>query len=315
MQDLTLNILGFPAVNRDLTVEVRDPATQTLVKSGKPFLDGTVKISNIDPGAYEVTVKHPNLTLPVITRPIRVLPAGDTKISLVLDPSKFRNTPIEDIPDANLGPVQDAARSIAETILPLANKVPGEAILAQDWNAMAAAIRDLANAVAELTRLVSPVGHNHPELEKKFGEVSGNFEELINSVTAALAELQRQIQAQRVRVQVQDVLDKAGPVLTPAERASFLDAVKTIEDSATSPPVQFSRDTRNAAVQLQTKLTDLLDKKKDDPTFATSQEVTQLQQAIDLASQQRTASYDAELTHYRKVDRTLGGAINFNLKR
>src|SRR3954454_7357790 len=118
MQNLSLSILGFPAVNRDLTIEVRDPATQTLIKTAKPFLDGTVQIPKIDPGAYEITVKHPNLALPVITRPIRVLPTGDTKISLVLDPSKFRNTPIEDIPDANLSPVRDAARSVSETVLP-----------------------------------------------------------------------------------------------------------------------------------------------------------------------------------------------------
>lgn len=85
--------------------------------------------------------------------------------------------------------------------------------------------------------------------------------------------------------------------------------------SATNSPIQFSRDTRNAAVQMQTKLTELLDKKRDDPAFAGSKEVTELQQSIDLASQQRTTSYDAELTHYRKVDRTLGGAVNFNLKR
>ena len=32
MNDLTMNILGFPAVNRDLTVEVRDAATQNLIR-------------------------------------------------------------------------------------------------------------------------------------------------------------------------------------------------------------------------------------------------------------------------------------------
>jgi len=258
---------------------------------------------------------HPNVALPVLVRPIRVLPQGDTRISLVLDPSKFRNTPIDDIPDANLGPVQDSAQSIAETVLPLSNKVAGEAILAQDWNTLASAVRDTALAVGQLTRLVSPLGHNHPELEKKFGEVSDNFEELINSVTAALAELQRQMQTQRIRTQIGDVLDQAGPVLTDAQRANFLNIASTLESSSTNPPLQFSRDTRNAAVQMQTQLSDLLDLKKDDPEFAASAPVTQLQQAIDLAGQQRTISYDAELTHYRKVDRSLGGALNFISKR
>src|SRR5687768_1219776 len=98
MQDLTLNLLGFPAVNKDLEVEVRDSATQRIVRTVKPFLDGTVRVPKIEAGAYEVAVRHPNLALPVLTRPIRVLPVGDTKVSLVIDPSKFRNTPIADIP-------------------------------------------------------------------------------------------------------------------------------------------------------------------------------------------------------------------------
>jgi len=315
MQDLTLNILGFPAVNRDLKIEVRDPATQNVVRTAQPFLDGTVRVPKLDPGAYEVTVRHPNVALPVVVRPIRVLPQGETKISLILDPSKFRNTPIEDIPDANLGPVQDAVRSVAETVLPLSHKVPGEAILAQDWNTMASALRDLANAVAELTRLVSPIGHNHPELEKKFSEVSGNFDELINSVTASLTELQRQMQTQRFRQQVEDLVEEAGPVLTPPDVARFRDAVATLERSATSSPVQFSRDARNASVQLQTELADLLDKKKSDPDFAKSAPVVKLQESLELAGQQRATSYDAELAHYRKVDRSLGGAVNFNAKR
>jgi hypothetical protein len=310
MQDLTLNLVGFPAVNRDLKIELREPSTQNVIREVQPFLDGTVRVPHIDPGAYQVTVRHPNVALPVMVRDIRVLPQGDTKISLVIDPSKFRNTPIEDIPDANLGPVEDTMRSIAETVLPLPHKVPGEAILAQDWNTMASAVRDLANAVGQLTHLVSPIGHNHPELEKKFAEVSGNFDELINSVTASLTELQRQMQTQRFKQQVEDLVQEAGPALTPPDVAKFRDVVTNLERSATSSPVQFSRDARNAAVQLQTQLTDLLDKKKADPEFAKSEPVAKLQESLELVGQQRATTYDAELAHYRKVDRSLGGAVN-----
>ena len=51
MQDLTLNILGFPAANRDLSVKVIDPVSQNVVRTVTPFLDGTVRIPKIDPGA------------------------------------------------------------------------------------------------------------------------------------------------------------------------------------------------------------------------------------------------------------------------
>ena len=310
MKDLTLNILGFPAANRDLTVEVRDPITQNVIREVKPFLDGTVRIPKIDPGAYELAIKHPNITLPVLRRPIRVLPVGDTNISVVIDPSKFRNTPIEDIPDANLGPVQDLARSLAETVTPLAGKVPGEAILAQDWNTMAGAIRDLAGAVGELSRLVSPLGHNHAELERKFDEVTGNFETLVNSVSASLIELQRQIQTHRLRKQIEDVLDVAQVDRTSAKGLEFTALLKNLETTVTDSPTKFGREVRNTAVQLSTKLEALLDEKRDDANFVGSDKVKELAANIDLAKQQRATTYDAELAHLRKVDRIVGpGAL------
>jgi hypothetical protein len=306
MQNLTLNILGFPAVNKDLTVELRDPATLNVVRQVKPFLDGTVKVPKLEAGAYELTVRHPNLTLPVLRRPIRVLPTGETKVSVLLDPSKFRDTPIEDIPEANLTPVLDTANSVAETVMPLAAKVPGEAILAQDWNAMAGAIRDLANAVAELTRLVSPVGHNHPEFVTKFDEMQANFETLLNSVTAALTELQRQGQTRRFREQVEEVLDRAAIDKASPKGREFMDLVTNLEQKVTETPTVFGREVRNAAVQLSTKLETLIDEKTDDPEFTASQPVKTLGTALDLHKQQRTTTYDGELQHLRKLDRQIG---------
>ena len=207
--NLMLNVFGFPAANRDLTVEVRDPITSDVVRTARPFLDGTVRLPGIDPGAYELAILHPNLALPVVRRPIRILPSGDTRVSVVIDPSQFRNTPIEDIPDANLGPVRDTVTSIGETALPLSHKQAGEAIRSDDWNTMAGAVHDLASAVAELTRLVSPTGHDHPELVAKFDEMSSNFDQLVNTLSTSMTELQRQIQAQRFRRQIDDLVSPA----------------------------------------------------------------------------------------------------------
>jgi hypothetical protein len=308
MQDLTVNLLGFPAVNRDLSVELRDPATQNVVRTVKPFLDGTVRVPKIEAGAYEISVRHPNIAIPVLVRPIRVLPVGDTKVSLVIDPSKFRNTPIEDIPDANLTPVQDLVKSVADTVLPLGNKVPGEAILSRDWNMLASAVRDLANAVGELTQLVSPRGHNHRELEAKFDEVTGNFSSLVNTLSTTVAELQRQIQTQRFRKQIDDVLDAAAIPPDSPRAKEFTDLVGQLEKSVTVSPTQFSREARNAATVLAGKVETLIDEKThDNPAFATAEPVQNLGVTIDLLKTQRTTSYNAELDHMRKLDRTLGG--------
>lgn len=312
MNDLTLNLLGFPAANRDMIVEIRDSSSLQVIREVKPFLDGTVKVLKINPGSYEITVKHPNLALPVLRRPIQVLPVGETKVSVVIDPAKFRNTPIVDIPDANLTPVQDMVSSIAQTVSPLMVKTAGEAIRADDWNTMASAIRDLAGAVGELSRLVSPRGHNHAELEKKFDQVTGNFDQLVNSISASLTELQRQIQTQRFRKQIEDVLDVAAVDRASAKGKAFTDLIHKMEDSVTASPAVFGREVRNTAVQLSTQLEALLEEKKSDPAVSTSDSVKGLSTSIDLLKQQRTTTYDSELQHLRKVDRIIGGALKFS---
>jgi len=306
MSDLNLSILGFPAVNPELKIELRDPATRTVVKEAQPFLDGTVRMSRLDPGAYELAVTHVNLATPVLLRQIRVLPVGDTRIQVLIDPSKFRNLPIEDIPDANLGPVSDAAQGVAETVLPLAQKQPGEAITAADWNAMASSIRDLALAVGELTRLVTPVGHNHGELERKIEEISGNFATLLETLSAAMTELQRQIQGERFRKQVENVLAAADVDPTQGTGKEFLDIVGRLSTNITDSPARFGRTARTTGVQLGTKLEQLLDAKADDEEFLNSPQVKQLSETVDLLKQQQTTTHVDELQHQRKVDRTLG---------
>lgn len=307
---LNVNIHGFPGVNRDLTVELRDAVSQQVVKTAQPFSDGTVRIPQIAAGAYEMTLLHPNLTLPVLRRPIRVLPTGDTQVSVLIDPSLFRNTPIQDIPDANLSPVRDTVSSVAETVLPLAHKQPGEAIKAEDFNQMASSIRDLSLAVVELTRLVAPLGHNHKELEAKFDEVSTNFQTLLNTLATAMAELQRQIQAQRVRAQVEQVLDTAEVDKTSPQGRQFLDLVDRLDARVTETPTSFGRAARDAGVQLQTHLEQLIDQKvAAEPAFADAAPVKNLSIATDLLKTQRSTSYDGELEHHLKSDRALGGGL------
>lgn len=306
MTGLTLNVQGFAAVNRDLTVEVRNPATNALIREVKPFLDGTVRVPQIDPGDYEITIKHPNLVAPVLRRPIRVLPTGDTKVSVLIDPSKFRNTPIEDIPDANLEPIAQTVQSVSETILPLSQKRPGEAIRAEDWNQMASAVRDLAQSVAELTRVVSPVGHNHPELERKIDEMQGNFGSLVETLTASMAELQRQIQAQRVRLQIDDVLT-VGNIVAADKRKEFLDLADELEKAVTDTPISFNRKARNVGVLLNTKLETLIQERPDGDALAEAPAVKNLGQSADLLRQQQSTTYESEIQAQRKFDRALGG--------
>lgn len=299
--NLQLNVFGFPAANRDLTVEVRDPVSAAVVRTAKPFLDGTVRLPNIGPGAYVLAVLHPNLALPVVRRPIRILPTGDTRISVVIDPSQFRHTPIEDIPDANLGPVRDTVTSVGETALPLARKQPGEAIRADDWNAMAGAIHDLASAVAELTRLVSPTGHDHPELVSEFDEMSRNFDQLVNTLSASMTELQRQIQAQRFRRQVDDLVSVGQLDDVTAGRMYTL--VGSLETNVTDSPLVYGRRARDVGQQLTAAVAQVLEAKPE-PSDAAA--VGALAQSTDLLRTQQATSYTSEIEFHRMTDRKLG---------
>jgi hypothetical protein len=301
--NLNLSILGFPAINADLEVVIRDSGGTT-VRTARPFLDGTVRVPGLEPGAYELAVLHPNVMLPVIRQPIRVLPVGDTQVSVLIDPSKFRNTPVADIPDANLGPVRDRTQNVAETMLPLAQKQPGEAITAQDWNAMASAIRDLSLATGELTRLVTPTGHDHPELVTKIEEMVSNFSELLTTLGAAMTELQRQIQNLRFRKQIQDVLNQA--VVDDPTRQAFLTVVDQLDTTVTDTPVRFGRTARTAGVQLGTQLEQLILQHQGDDAFVNSDQVKNLQQSVELLKGIRSTTYAGELEQLRNVDRRLG---------
>lgn len=307
---LNLNILGFPAVNSDLKIELRDPLTREVVTTARPFADGSVRVSKMTAGQYELAVIHPQLPLPVLQRPIRVLPGGDTTVSVLIDPSKFRNTAIQDVPDANLGPVRDRLASVAETTLPLSEKVAGEAIRSDDFNALANGIRDIALAVSELTRLVTPVGHNHPELEAKLNEMQGNFDTLVSTLTVAMTELQRQLQAQRVRTQVEDVIDAAKLPRESPKARELIDTVKLLDVDLTASPTLYGRLRRDAGQQLATKVEALIDERTTtDPTFVDASEVKALVEATDVMKTHRASSYDTEITQYRREDKQFGGGV------
>lgn len=309
MSDLTMNILGFSAVTPDLEVEVRDSSTQALLRTVKPFLDGTVRVPKIDPGAYEVLIKHPNLALPVIRRPIRVLPVGNTNVTVLIDPAKFRNTPIEDIPEANLTPVIDLAASVGETVLPLSNKVPGEAIRSADWNALAGAVRDLSTTTGELARLVAPNGHDHPELIAKINEMQTNFTTLLDTLSKSMAELQRQIQSLRLRQQVESVLDKAEIAPGSSRGKQIIGLLDKLDDNVTETPVVYARETRKAAQQLGLELETLIDERADKPDFIDSEPVKDFSKAVEFLKQNRSSDYGAEMQRNSNSARSLGGSL------
>lgn len=311
MNKVSMSILGFPAVNKDIDVDILDVLTGNVVETRKPYLDGSVTFPKMQPGSYEVVLRHPNKALPVARRPIRVLPKGPTKVTVVIDPAQFRDTPIADIPDADLSPVRQVTGDVVAQMSTLGDKAAGELIKADDWNMLVDNLRMTAEAVGELTRLVSPVGHNHPELEDKFDEVTGNFRSALEILNTAMVELQRQIQTLSFRKTVDDLLDSAGIDRESTDARPWRDIVDRLEKDAAKSPTMFARASRIAGVELATQIEKVLE---DKPDLVDAAPVAEAAAYSDLLKATKATSYQGELAEQQKRDRRLGGTTTKALK-
>lgn len=207
---LSMQLQGYAAANRDAVVKIKHEATGATVER-KPFLDGSLQVRDLEPGFYEVEVTHPNLTLPIDRRRVRVFPQiAPTRVTIPVPETLFRDTPIRDIPDADLAPVQQTVTGIRSALAPLGAKASGEVIRASDWNALAGAVADLAGAVLELTGLLTPRGHDHAEIADKIAEVQDNLRRFAEAYGRSLLELKREIETQNLDTNVGSVLDAAG---------------------------------------------------------------------------------------------------------
>ena len=64
---------------------------------------------------WDVKVTHPNVISPIYTGKVRVFPQPrPTFLPIPIPEVVFRDTPIRDIPDANLAPVQQAVTCASE---------------------------------------------------------------------------------------------------------------------------------------------------------------------------------------------------------
>lgn len=240
-----IQLRGHTPANRDAVVRMTHEATGKVVER-KPFLDGSLLMRDLDPGNYELQVLHPNLVQPIEARRVRIF---DQRLPTVLPvrvrPELFRDTPIRDVPDADLAPVQQTATSVADRIPTIAGKSPGEAIKAADWNTLVECVGDLTGAVLELTALVSPRGHDHPEIAEKIDEVQGNLRRFAESFGRSLLELRREIETLDLEQTVEDALAGADEV-SPEVRDRFTRTVGELAGRIQGDTPQFTGKLANA---------------------------------------------------------------------
>jgi hypothetical protein len=302
---------GFPAANRDAEVTLTNTATgQTLTRS--PFLDGSLMVRDIDPGLWDVKVTHPNLVQPVFAQKLRLFPqVAPTFVPVPVPPVLFQDTPIRDVPDANLAPVQQAVTAARDALTPVLGKSPGEAIRAADWNTLAGAVRDLADNVLQLTLLVAPRGHDHPEIADKIGEVQQNLRNFSDAFGRSLLELRRELEAELFRRVLTGVLDEAQA--PQATRDDLLGRVGRLTDTLQADPSVFTSQLGNAGSRVLGAVADMV---TANPALANSAQVQKLQaigQQYTLAGTATNA--DSELKIYNRTNTAAGGKLGAVLNR
>ena len=301
-----IQLSGYTRANRDASVILTNESTgKTLTR--KPFLDGRLVVRDLDPGFYNVEVRHPNLFRPVDLRRVRLFPQPQpTKVNIPVPEDLFVDTPIEDIPDADLGPVQESAKSVADQVGRIGTKSPGEVIRAADFNLLTGAVGDLANALLELTGLVSPHGHDHPEIAVKISEVQDNLRRFAEAYGQSLLELRREIELQNLKGQAESALDEAGA--KDEDYADIRGRITDLVSASQSNTAVFTNKLAKFGTIMQTKIAELAERSDDPVQYMQKPVVKELQASAQQYSLAGTlVQPEAELRTYQRTTTTSGG--------
>lgn len=252
MKFLNLQLNTEAAINRDLDVELISEATGAR-KTVKPFLDGSVRVSDLQPGGWRVVVKHPNLVHSVLDRRIVVLPDRPTYVPLQIPKDIFSNTAIRETPEQDIAPELARLDEVVEKTDQQAKKVAGQPIFADDWNAMAVTMGDVARTTRDLAQKVSPIGHDHPELVEKLAELQTNLERFFEVFGQTVVQLQRQIQQLALRQQTEATLDKI-PNITQAKRDQLAKAVEKLAEVSDERPDIYTREVKRVGEKLHAEV-------------------------------------------------------------
>lgn len=295
-----------PGISQDANVQFIHPVSGRVVEA-RPHLDGTVNVRNLDPGPYRVRVMHPNLPFPVFDQTIRVL-TRPTFVPIKIDLNIFENTPVRDIAEADLAPVQSALTAAGEQAGRQNGKQGGEPIYADDWNSLADTVADVADATLDLTRRVSATGHDHPELIEKMNEIQRNLERFLDVFGRSMAQVQRQLEQFALQLRTERALDRI-PELPPIRRAEVDEIVRRLDDVRVDNPYVYTTRFKRVGEELEAKMVELL---TDVPP-----DIEQHPDVVEVMTQARTmsatrpaSSFEDEVQHHLKVDAIGSGNLS-----
>ncbi len=307
MPSFQFKLHGFPAANRDAMVKLVHESSGKEIQR-KPFLDGSLKMSGLDSGYYQMKVLHPNLVNPIAQKRIRLFDQKPpTVIPVPIPEDVFKDSPIRDLPDADLSPVEETATQVKEQLGPIGSKAPGEAIKSSDWNILVNGVMDLSDSVLELTKLVSPKGHDHPEIAEKIAEVQGNILRFSEAFGKSILELQREIETENLKKKIEDLLDEGEA--SEEVRTRVKGRVYELAGLVQSDPSRFTHKLANTGRFLLTEINSLAVTKGDAADeFLNSSTVKETINIASHYSDLGTAiTPEQEIQTYRKTATAQGG--------
>ena len=268
-------------------------------------------VRDLDPGLWNVKVTHPNVIVPIYTgrcgcslspRP-RSCPSPSPRSPSGTRPSATSPTPI------SAGAA--GGEGAGDTLAPIAVKAPGEVIRAADWNTLVGAVKDLADNVLQLMGLVSPHGHDHPEIADKIAEVQGNMRNFSEAFGKSLLELRREVEAEALRQRLEGVLTEAQA--PQATRDELLGRVGRLSESLQADPSVFTGQLANAGSRVLSTMAELT---TANPALQDSPNVQALQRVAQQYVVSGTATNaDAELKIYNRTSTAAGSKISTVTRR
>ncbi|MFC0533297.1 hypothetical protein [Phytohabitans kaempferiae] len=305
----SIQLSGHAPARRDVTLEIISETTGEK-RTVTPFLDGSAMVRGLSPGAYQVRVLHPNAVGELVDlRRVRLFEGLPTRLRLPLPEELFRDTPVRETEDANLTPVHDAAVAARDAVASTGGKQPGDPIRSEDWNAVVGGLTDLANAVAELTRLVAPQGHDHPELEEKIDEVNGNVRRFGDQFGRQLARIQRTLQTLAIEREVEETIGRAG-VVPNGVRVKVAESVDLLKRHSDSDTVVWGARKKSAYASILQAMGDLRDAQPDPTELEESEEFQRtLTVATEEASTAAPRTVTGEIDQYERVNAKTAGAL------
>ena len=190
---------------------------------------------------------------------IRLFPQPmPTFVPIPVPADLFRDTPIRDMPDADLGPVQQLATAARDRLAPIGGQgVRARRSARPTGTCSSARSATSPTAVLELTRLVSPQGHDHPEIAEKIGEVQDNIRRFAEAFGRSLLELRREIEAANLRKTVEQVSDLAPIDIRTAVRDRLLHRVGDLEATVRADTPTFTSKLASAGNVFLSEVNDI----------------------------------------------------------